>query len=306
LLPALAINLLIASGTFLVAKRTLAEFPPLPLTMLRFALATAVLWPCARLAAPHARIARADRPRIWLLGLLGVTLNQGLFLLGMKWASASHAALLYALTPAFVLLIGWAKHSTRPNVPQVIGIVLAFAGVVTLLVERGLHFDRHSVFGDVLVFTAVIAWAGYFVAGRGMTRRYGPLLVAGEAMLAGTVLFLPIGLVSLVGFHPGQVSSAGWIGLLYLALLTSALNYVIWFWGLQYLKAATVAMLTNLQPIVAAVLARVILGERLPPAFAVSAALVLGGVWLTRLGPTESTAPSDALASSPTSEPATR
>ena len=82
MLPALAINLLIASGTFLVAKRTLAEFQPFPLAMLRFALATAVLWPCVRLAAPHARIARVDRPRIWLLGLLGVTLNQGLFLLG--------------------------------------------------------------------------------------------------------------------------------------------------------------------------------------------------------------------------------
>src|SRR2546425_2683147 len=104
LLPALALNLLIASGTFLVAKRTLVEFPALPLAMMRFALATAILVPIARAARPGVVIAPGDRRRIGLLGILGVVLNQGLFLVGMQWASASHAALLYALTPTFVLI----------------------------------------------------------------------------------------------------------------------------------------------------------------------------------------------------------
>lgn len=284
LLPGLALNVLIASGTFLIAKRTLDEFPPLSLAMLRFMLASALLWPTVRLARPDKRIAAADRGGVWRLGLLAVPLNQGLFLVGMQWASASHAALLYALTPAFVVLFDSMKTRTRPEPGQILGIVVAFAGVLTLLLQRGLHFDRHSVRGDVLVFLAVIAWGAYLVAGRGLTRRYGPLIVTSEALLAGTLIFLPIGVFALRGFDASGISTTGWVGLFYLAWLTSALNYVIWFWGLEYLKPGTVAMLTNLQPIVTAILAWLFLHESLPAGFALSTALVLGGVWLVRGG----------------------
>jgi drug/metabolite transporter (DMT)-like permease len=282
LFPALGLNLLIASGTFLVAKETLRQFPPLPLTLLRFVLATAMLWVIARVMVPGRTIAREDRPRILVLALLAVPLNQGLFLYGMQWASASHAALLYALTPAFALLFTAARSRTRPTLRQGIGIALAFAGVLTLMLQRGLHFDRHSVTGDVLILIAVVSWALYLSLGTEVTKRYGPLLVIKELFIAGTLMFLPVGLLGLRGFHPGAISAGGWSGLFYLAWLTSALAYVLWYWGLAYLPASTVALLTNLQPVVTVALAWVLLHEPLPAGFALSSALVLGGVWITQ------------------------
>src|SRR5881409_2567479 len=155
LLPALAVNVIIASGTFLVAKRTLAEFTPLTLALLRFLLAAGSLWPLTRLLLRGRRIERADRPRILLLGVLAVPLNQGLFLIGMQWASASHAALLYALTPAAVVLIEAIAARRAPGARESAGIALAFLGVLTLLLQRGLHFDRHSVAGDAILLVAV-------------------------------------------------------------------------------------------------------------------------------------------------------
>jgi drug/metabolite transporter (DMT)-like permease len=285
LLPALLFNVLIASGTFLVAKRTLAEFPPLTLALFRFVLASSLMWPAVRLARPEKRIAAVDRRSVWFLGLLAVPLNQGLFLIGMKWASASHAALLYALTPAFVVLILIARGGTRPSRLQLGGIALAFAGVLLLLLQRGLHFDRHSLLGDLIVFAAVIAWAAYLAAGARLSRRYGPLIVTSEALLAGTIIYLPVGLPSLASFHPAAISPIAWAGLFYLAWLTSGVNYVLWFWGLEHLKPATVATMTNLQPIVTAAMAWAFLSERLPAGFVVSTACVLAGVWMTRLGP---------------------
>jgi drug/metabolite transporter (DMT)-like permease len=282
LLPALGMNVLIASGTFLVAKQTLAEFPPLALAMLRFLLAVVVLWPMTRWLRPGRRVAAADRGRIMVLGLLAVPLNQGLFLYGMQWASASHAALLYALTPAFVALIGFMRGEARPGRREFTGMGLAFAGVLVLLLERGLHFDPRSLHGDLLILGAVVAWAAYLVLGRETTRRYGALVVTAEALVTGTIMFLPIGLLALARADLGGVSAGGWGGVLYLAWLTSALNYVIWFWGLRHLKSSTVAMLTNLQPVVAAALAWALLHEPLPPSFALSLSLVLGGVWLTQ------------------------
>jgi drug/metabolite transporter (DMT)-like permease len=284
LLPGLALNVLIASGTFLIAKQTLREIPPLPLTLLRFLVAAGALWAFARALQPDVRVERRDRGRLLLLGILAAPLNQGLFLFGMQWASASHAALLYALTPAFVLLfLAWGGQG-RPTRAQLAGIALAFAGVLTLLLQRGLRFDRDALRGDLLVFAAVIAWGLYLALARGMIRKYGPLVVTSEALLMGTLAFVPFGILGLRGFDASAVSLPGWLGLLYLGLLTSAVNYVLLFWGLEYLKPATVALTTNLQPLVTAAMAWVFLGERLPGAFALSTALVLGGVWLTQMG----------------------
>lgn len=282
LLPGLALNVLIASGTFLVAKRTLLEIPPVPLTLFRFVLAVAALWPITRALRPGVRIARGDRVRLLLLGILAAPLNQGLFLYGMQWASASHAALLYALTPAFVTLFLALGGAARPGHATIGGIALAFAGVLTLLLQRGLRFDTAALRGDLLVFAAVVAWGLYLALARGMIRRYGPLVVTSEALLMGTLAFIPFGLLGLRGFDPASVSLQAWSGLVYLALLTSAVNYVLLFWGLEYLKPSTVALLTNLQPVVTAAMAWLFLGELLPGGFVLSTAMVLAGVWLTQ------------------------
>lgn len=281
LYPALACNVVIASGTFLIAKSALRDFPPLVLALFRFVLASALLWPLSRLLVPGRRIPRADRGRIILLGLVGVPLNQGLFLFGMQWASASHAALLYALTPAFLVIIG-ALRGSPPTTRSIVGTLLAFAGVLVLLLERGLTFDRAALAGDLIVLVAVLAWSLYLHAGRVVIRRHGAILVTAESMLAGTLLYLPIGLLALRGFHPANVTLAGVGGLLYLALLTSGLNYVISFWGVEHLKPATVALVTNLQPPTTALMAWALIGEPLTAAFVLSAALVLAGVWIAR------------------------
>ena len=282
LLPALGLNVLIASGTFLVAKGALREFPPLTLALLRFVLASAVLWPLTRWLRPGVRIAREDRGRVLLLGLLAVPLNQGLFLLGMAWASASHASLLYALTPAFVALAAALAARRAPDARAGAGIALAFLGVLTLMIQRGIHFDRHSVAGDGIVLVAVVAWALYLVAGRRLILKYGPLVVTAEALGVGTLMYLPIGLVAARHFEPRAISAGGWMGLFYLAWLTSGVNYVIWFWGLAYIRPHSVALLTNLQPLVTAAMAWALLHEALPAGFTLSTALVLVGVWLAQ------------------------
>ena len=96
------------------------------------------------------------------------------------------------------------------------------------------------------------------------------------------IAFLPIGLLSLMSFHPSRITMPAWGGLLYLAWLTSALNYVIWFWGLEHLKPTSVAIMTNLQPLFTVAMAWVFLREPLPAGFILSTVLVLAGVWLTQ------------------------
>ena len=76
------------------------------------------------------------------------------------------------------------------------------------------------------------------------------------------------------------------------AWLTSGLNYVIWFWGVEHLRPVATAVWSNLQPPVTAIMAWALLHEPLPAGFLFSGALVLGGVWTAqRAGPQPGPAP---------------
>jgi len=85
-----------------------------------------------------------------------------------------------------------ARHHQRraqahtPVARQAGGLVLAFAGALTLPLQRGLHFDPNSLTGDLLILGAVVARAFYLYLGRDLTRRYGPILVTADALIAGT------------------------------------------------------------------------------------------------------------------------
>jgi drug/metabolite transporter (DMT)-like permease len=74
-----------------------------------------------------------------------------------------------------------------------------------------------------------------------------------------------------------------WIGLVYLGLITSVVSYLLWFHALSMKEPSRVAIATNGQPVATAILAWIFYGQAITPAFAVGAALVLGGVLLTQL-----------------------
>jgi drug/metabolite transporter (DMT)-like permease len=251
------------------------------MALMRFFLAAIVLWPLGERKRAGRIIARSDQKKIWVLGLLAIPLNQGFFLYGLQWTTAAHSALLYGLTPLFVMLFAAWKLKERVTLWRVAGISLAFAGVVIVLLEQGLDLDPEQFRGDILVLLAVVAWALYTVLGKPLIEKYGAMVITARAMTYGTILFLPIGLTSIIEFQPALVGTEAWIGLLYCALLTSVVAYSLWYWALQYIDATQVAVFSNLQPVLAALLAWALLGEPLTTVFVGGGVLVLAGVFLT-------------------------
>jgi len=284
LYPGLLFGVLIAAGTYLVAKRTLQEIPPLPMTMIRFALASALMALVMRFQRRpgEPKIEPGDRRRLVLAGVLLVPVNAGLFAIGIQYTKAAHGALLYALTPAAVMLLGAVLARRAPSAGSIAGAAVAFAGVALLLFERGLAFEAQTLKGDLIILVAVVAWSGFTLLGRRLTARYGAVRTSGTAVLYGTLAFLPFGLWGLASFDPRPVSAWAWGGILYMAWLTAALNFVLWYWGVKHLSPAGVAVFSNLQPLFAALLAWLLLREALTPSFWVSTALVLAGVWLVQ------------------------
>jgi drug/metabolite transporter (DMT)-like permease len=281
---AMLLHSAISAGTYLAAKRALAELSPFEVALARFVLAGAVY--AALLLARPPRVARRDLAGLAALGFVAIPLNQGLFLGGLSLTTPGHAALLYAPTPVFVFLIGAWRGEERATPRKLAGIGVAFAGVAVVLASRGQLSGagdaRAGLAGDVLVLLAVMAWAVYVVFGKAYVGRYGVVTTTGLTVVIGTLLYVPLGLAVSREASFRAVSPVGWASVAYLVILTSVVAYLVYYWSLKRAEASRVAIWSNTQPVLTALLAWAIHGDPLTGAFVAGGALVIGGVALTQ------------------------
>jgi drug/metabolite transporter (DMT)-like permease len=220
------------------------------------------------------------------LSFAAVPVNQGFFLYGLQLSTAAHAALLYTLTPLFVLLLAQAVLGEFAGWRTAAGTALALGGTLYVLLHRGIDLSRGPLVGDLLLLIAVIAWAVYTAEGRELVAEHGALPTIAWTLIGGTLLYLPLGLGSLLSptirADIAHASPEAWWGIAYLIVITSVVAYLLWYWALRHLAAARVAIFTNLQPLATAFLAHVFLGERVTAQFLAGAVVVIAGVLLAQ------------------------
>jgi drug/metabolite transporter (DMT)-like permease len=156
------------------------------------------------------------------------------------------------LNPVLVFLLtlvfGRAAWSGRMG----LAAVLAFTGAAVIAWEGFYVTATRSFFvGDVLLFGAVFTWAAYTVVSVPLAARYGPLRTLAIVLTVGSVMYLPALLID-----GRQLFTADWTprvlgGLLYITLLTSYMNYLLWFVALTRVDVNQLAVATNTTPIVA-------------------------------------------------------
>ncbi len=276
-LAAAAGHALIASASYLMARQALGELPHLGVAWMRVVL-SGLFYGGLLLATGRALLPpRGERLPLFLLGLLGGPINQTLFLVGLPLTTVAHAAILYAMTPTFVLLIARLAYGEPVTAPRALGAGLAFLGAALVLTESG-DAGRPRL-GDPIILTGVLTWALYTLRARRLTLRHGALAsTAWSFWLSGmaVVPLLPLCLPDrgvLATASPGALG-----GVLWLAGMSSFLAYLLWSVALRGLVPSRVAIFTNLQPVLASAMAWAALGEPVTGRELVGGVLVLAGV----------------------------
>lgn len=280
----LSFQLLIAGGTHIVAKAVVASVNPATLLFLRTIFSVTAMLAIFYLKGERLRIERNDWKQIMGLGILGIPINQYFYLYGIKFTTAANGALLYAATPSFVLVLSHFILKEPITIKKSFGIALAFLGITMVVFERGLDFSSEYTYGNIMVLIAVIAWALFTILGKTMILKYGALQTTTAMMLAGTLAFLPFGLFFSLDFPFSELNGAEWAGVLYLALGTSVLGYLLWYHALGRIDTAKVAVFTNGQPIIATILSFVFLTYSITGNFIIGGVMTIIGVVLTQLG----------------------
>ncbi len=280
----LLVQSLMASGTHIVAKVIVREVDAFTLTLVRSVIAASAMGLILLVRGGSIRLLREERGMVLFLSFIAIPVNQFLFLFGMRFTTPSNAALLYATTPILVLIFSRLFLDERLTRVKIVGVVLGFAGVMTVIFERGVSASMEYLLGNVLIGFAVMAWGLYTVFGRRLIVRYGAVEASSLTLIIGTLMFIPIGIVPALGFPFETLSVSSWMAILYLAIITSVLSYFLWYFALGRAEAGKVALFANLQPILTTILVVVLLGQEVTVAFVVGGIVALSGVVVAQYG----------------------
>lgn len=273
---------LIWGVNYSVMKGAFTHIPPLAFTAIRFTVASLLFLPLVRRPAGASPL---TGPVVWRLigiGVVGNTLYQLSFILGLYRTTATNAAMLLAAMPVFVAAMAMSLGFDEVKPRMLWGIGVAMIGVLLVVAMRGVDFSTATIIGDLLALLAAFLWAAYTVALRTLPDDISPLRVTAIATLTGTPGLLIAGLPDLLRLDWGAIAPAGWIALAYATVFSLVLAYVLWNRSVQLAGPSRTAIYTCLSPLVASASAWVLLGERPHPLQGVGAAFIIGGVILTR------------------------
>lgn len=271
---------IIASTTHIFAKNLTFGLPPTTILLFRsfFAIIFFVLFLIIKGQRIFA-IARKDVVPFLILGLLNVPLNQYLFFVSIKMTTASNVALAYALSPIFILIISVYFLKEKITLHKTLGIVVAFVGILLILFERGLEFKSEYFIGNLVALLASLAWSAYSTYGKVFITRYGSIYSTFVAMLFGFLLYLPISFLYNDIANISLIKPIHWLQIIYLAVFTSGVAYLIWYYAIKRLPASSVGIFSNLQPIFTTILAMVFLNQSISSVYIVGGVLVIWGVY---------------------------
>ncbi len=269
---------LLWGGNQVAIKLSNAGVAPIFGAALRSVVAGALvaLWALARghLFLPHGRE--------WLHGLVVGALfgaEFGLLYVGLTYTTASHAVVFFYTTPFFVAAGAHYLLPAEPITPRkVLGLFLAFAGIVVTLGESLAAQSLRQARGDLLVLAAAALWAATSLYLKVVVRdrlKFTHTLfcqLAVSAVLLGALsLLLEPRLIWLR--TPGVVG-----GLFYQSVIVAFASYLAWFWLIQVYPVSLLSAYTFFTPVVGALLGGLLLGEALTGILLLGASLVAAGM----------------------------
>lgn len=267
---------------FTVVKYGASVLPPLAFNSVRVTLAAVAL---VALVAGSRQAWPDRRTTLALVGLgtIGMGVYQFLFVEGVALTRAGDAALVIASSPAFIAIGGWLKGNDRVSPRGWAGILLAIAGVACVALGNPENLKgSSSLAGDGLILLACLCWAWYAIAIKPYTDRVQGLPITALTTVGGALVLLVVGAPSLARADWGAVPLLGWGAVLYAGLGALVLAYIFWFRGMRVLGATRTAMYSNLQPVVALIVAWMLLGETPHLPQLLGAGCITGGLLLTR------------------------
>lgn len=282
-LAVLSANILFGVNFSVAQYITRNKISPLGLNLIRVTITVILLWVLWIFAKQSASIRKKDIPRFIACSVTGIVINQILFIKGVSLTLSIHAALLTLVTPIFITVVA-AWMGTEPlNGKKIAGLIGGITGACLLVLERnhsGNSTSDEIFWGDLYIIINAISYTFYFILVKPLMQAYKPVHVTRWVFTFGFAFMFPIAIKDFSEIDWSQLHAIDYAATLFVAIGATFLAYLFNIYGIGKLGSSTTGAYIYTQPIFAAVIAILFLGEVLTLYKIIAAGLIAGGVYL--------------------------
>ena len=286
-------------------KFTLDYIPLMSFLFYRFLLVCLVLLPFVWLELKKNPINTKDLPTLILLGLLG---QSGILIIfaGIKYTTAIDSGIIGAIAPLMIIGLGHYYYREKINKFLEVGLLIATFGTLLVVLEPALSHNTVTdsissrIFGNILNIIYNLVFALYIILSKKvmgersgnvsktlqklnikpLKNRYSPFMQTALSFYVALATFIPLYILEAYGvfgaysFNITQLPTQGLLGLLYMAIFSSIVAYMVFSWGLDNAKVADSGIFTYLGPAFTLPVAYLVLGE-LPSSAAIAGSMII-------------------------------
>ncbi len=269
--------------SFVATKVALESIPTFTLIFLRFGSAGLIFMAVAMGRGGLPRLTRRAHLKLFLMSVFEPGLYFTFETVGLHYTTAPKAALIIATVPVAVLIFARILIGETIRMFSLIGILFSMAGIGVLIMgDPGFRWamGTHLV-GDLLILGAVVTAALYMVGARDLGREYSAWDITCFQIFYGALFYAPMFFVEMSDLDWGDVSRSSLLAAVYLTVFATVAAFLCYNHGLTRIQASRASVFINGIPVVTAVAAWAVLGERLTGLQALGGTMVLLGVWMT-------------------------
>src|SRR5216110_2025213 len=270
-------------STYLGIRFAIETIPPFLMAGARFVLAGVIMYAIAWSQGIGKSTWRNWRTSL-IIGACLLLGGNGGVTMSEKYIDSGLAALIVAIVPIYIVVLGWASGMAPRPIPILwLGLVGGFIGVGVLL-GPALRFSsnegRHPAIGMSILLVSSFIWSAGSLYSRTAKHAASPFLTAAQQMLCGGLLLLLTGILTgeTHRFHPVSVSILSVASFIYLVIIGAVIGYTAYIWLLRHCDPAKVATYAYVNPIVAVLLGAAFAGETITMRVLIAAALIIGSV----------------------------
>ena len=280
----LTANFLFGANYFAVKYITPSKMEPLSLNVVRVVVSVVLFWLVFLVNPSRNRIQKQDIPRFLLCSMLGVAINQVLFIKGLSLTSSIHGALLMLVTPIFITMIAAWLGKEGLNLIKILGLTLGISGaVVLILFKENSHTGSNMLLGDLCIILNAISYAFYLVLVKPLMLRYSPIQVIRWVFTIGSLMILPIGWNSFIHTNWAGFDFRHFAALAFVVVGATFLAYLFNIYGVSRLGASATGSYIYTQPLFASVIAVSLGSENFNVLKLLAGLLIFSGVYLVNV-----------------------
>ncbi|MFY9311202.1 MAG: EamA family transporter [Bacteroidia bacterium] len=253
---ALLIVNVIYGANYSIAKEVMPAYvQPFAFVLMRVAGAAVLFWLVSAVFIKE-KLDKKDLPKIVLLALFGVTINQLLFLKGLSLTTPINASIIMISNPIVVLIFAAIALKEKISFGKIAGIALGISGALLLLLfNKSFSFGSDTITGDAMVLINSLSWAGYIILVKPLMKKYNTFTIVKWVFLLGTVFVLPFGYGEFTEIKWGLLPSPIWWDIAFVVIGTTFIAYILNTYALRSLSPSVVSIYIYLQPFLATLIA---------------------------------------------------